>query len=100
MWFFLGFLFLFFFLFHLLRHPLQCPARLPDLVLGLVALLAVHLGQRRGQPPAGALHTGGGCLQIALQRGGFRAGWRWRLPLPLRFQKQLRRVQNAFPHQP
>jgi len=62
MWFFLGFLFLL----HLLRHPLQCPARLPDLLLGLVALLAIHFRQCRGQPPAGALHDGRRRLQVAL----------------------------------
>jgi hypothetical protein len=85
------------FLFHLLRHPLQRQARLPDLALRLVSLLAIHFGQRYVQPPAGALHTGGDCLQIALQRG--RLGDRRRRWLSLRFQKQLRRGEDALAHQ-
>jgi len=82
---------LFFLLFHSLRHPLQFAPCLSDPVVHLVQLLAVHLRQGFGEPPAGAFNDGHRHLQIALQRRGLcrgrlcRWGGRWRLPL--RFQK-------------
>ncbi|MBL8231938.1 MAG: hypothetical protein JNL98_25805 [Bryobacterales bacterium] len=62
MGFFLGFLVLF----HALCHPVQFPARFSDLLLRLLALLAVHLSQCRGEPPAGTFDDGCRRLQIAL----------------------------------
>jgi hypothetical protein len=53
-------------------------------------------GGLAGQPPMGAVHNRSNHLQIADQFGaGSRRSLLWRLPL--RFEKQRRIVQNAFP---
>ena len=79
-----------------LRHAVEFMARVFDLLLRLFQLLAVHLRERYDEPPVGALHDGGRHFQIARERGGLGGGRR--LWLPLRFQKQLRRVEDALAH--
>ena len=75
------------------RHSVQFPARVFDLALRLFLLRASHLRQGFGEPPAGAMQDGNRHLQIALQSGRSRlGGWR----LPLRFQKQFRRGEDAL----
>ena len=59
------------------------------------ALLAIQFQRRRaGQPPLRAVHDGGQHLQIA-QQFGSGLGRGFLLRLPLRFEKQLRRIQDA-----
>jgi hypothetical protein len=66
-----------------------------DLLAGPFALLSIHFhGCRAGQSPMRAVHDSRHHLQIAQHfcgclGGGFRF-------LPLRFEKQLRRIQEAF----
>ncbi len=60
------------------------------------ALLAIQFQRRRaGQPPLRAVHDGGQHLQIA-QQFGSGLGRGFLLRLPPRFEKQLRRIQDAF----
>ncbi len=60
------------------------------------ALLAIQFQRRRPrQPPVRAVHDGGQHLQIA-QQFGSGPGRGFLLRLPLRFEKQLRRIQDAF----
>jgi hypothetical protein len=60
------------------------------------ALLAIQVQHRSaGQSPLRTVHDGGQHLQIAEQFGtSFGRGFLQ--PLPLRFEKQLRRIQDAF----
>jgi hypothetical protein len=67
-----------------------------DLPARHFALLAIQLrGCRPRQSPLGAVHDGGQHLQIA-QQFGSGSGRGFLLRLPLRFEKQLRRIQDAF----
>jgi hypothetical protein len=60
------------------------------------ALLAIQVQRRRaGQPPLRAIYDGGQHFQIAEQFGSS-FGRGFLQPLPLRFEKQLRRIQDAF----
>jgi len=66
-----------------------------DLLACRFALLAIQLrGCRPGQSPLGAVHDHGHHLQIAQHLGGCGGGGLQFLPL--RFEKQLRRIQDAF----
>ena len=77
-------------------HPAEIPTRLLNLGSRLFQALAVHFSQRHIDPPASPLQDGGCHIQIARQRGGLGGGGRLRLAL--RFQKQLRRRENALAH--
>jgi hypothetical protein len=48
------------------RHPAEFPACAFDPVLRLLLLLAVHLRQGFGEPPAGAVQDRNNHFQIAL----------------------------------
>ncbi len=66
-----------------------------DLLACHFALLSIQFhGRRPGQPPLRAVHDGGHHLQIAQQFGGCGGGGFYFLPL--RFEKQLGSIQNAF----
>jgi hypothetical protein len=66
-----------------------------DLLVRGFALLPIQLrGLRPRQPPMGAVHDGGHHLQITQQFRG--CGGRGFHFLPLRLEKQLWRIQNAF----
>jgi len=69
-----------------------------DLALGIVLLRRAHLRQCFRQPAAGTPQNGGGHFQIALERG--RLGCFRRRRSPLRFEKQLRRSEQALAHRP
>ena len=61
-----------------------------------IALLDVQFrSTRTGQPPLRSVHDRGHHLQIAYQFGAGR-GRRFLRRLPLRFEKQLGIIQNAF----
>ena len=66
-----------------------------DLPACQFALLWIHFhGRRAGQPLLRAVHDGGHYFQVAQQFGGCGGGG---IPcLPLRFEKQLRRIQDAL----
>ena len=66
-----------------------------DLASRLVALTAIHLRRRAGQPLVGPVHDRRHHLQIAPQFGGWRRSRR-RFQVPLRFQKQLGLIEKAF----
>ena len=73
-----------------------------DLMLGRIALLAIHFYSRgSGQTPLCTVHDGGHHIQIADQ---FSASWgalwarSFLAGLPLRFEEQFRGVQDAFAH--
>ena len=69
-----------------------------DLLPRGLSLLAVDFGSGRARQPAGgAVHDGQRHLQIAQQfgAGGCGLGFRW----PLRFEKQLRLVENSLADQ-
>jgi hypothetical protein len=60
------------------------------------ALLAIQIGRRRaGQTPLRAIHDRRHHFQIAYQFGAS-PGWSFFLRLPLRFEKQVGSIQNAF----
>jgi hypothetical protein len=67
-----------------------------DLLACPFGLLSIQFdGRPAGQPAMRAVHDGGDHFQIAPQFGG--CGGR-RFPfLPLRLEKQLRRIQDALP---
>jgi hypothetical protein len=67
-----------------------------DLSPRVFALAVIHAGV--GNPPAGSVHNRHHHLQIA-QQGGRRRGARRRFQLPLRFEKQIWLVENAFANQ-
>ena len=64
-----------------------------DLTARVFTLAAIHSGA--GNPLAGPVHDRYHHLQIAHQGGGLRRR-RCRLHLALRFEKQLRLLENAF----
>jgi hypothetical protein len=67
-----------------------------DLASRGFALLAIQIGRRHaGQTPLRAVHDRRHHFQIAQQFGGYGGGGGFHL-LPLRFEKQLRRSQNAL----
>ena len=67
-----------------------------DLMPSGFALLAIQLHRRRaGQPPLSAVHDCRYHFQIAQQLGSGR-GRSFLLCLPMRFEKQLGIIQNAF----
>ena len=76
-----------------LLQPVQFAPRAFQLALRLFLLLAVHLRQGFGEPPAGAFEEGHRHLQIALECGRGRPGGG---RLPLRFQKQFRFSEDAL----
>jgi hypothetical protein len=72
------------------------PLNTIDLLPRGFAWLAIQLTRgRAGQSPMSAVHDGGHHLQIA-QQFGARRGRNFRLLLPLRFEEQLRLIQNAL----
>jgi len=75
------------------RHPVEFPARAFDLAFRLFLLRAGHLRQGFGQSPAGSMQDGNRHLQIALEFAGSRCCGR---RLPLGFQEQIRRGENAL----
>jgi hypothetical protein len=66
-----------------------------DLLARHVALLSIHFQSRRtGQPSMSAVHNRGHHLQIAQQFGAYGGGgFHFQ---PLRFEKQLRLIEDAF----
>jgi len=67
-----------------------------DLALGIVLLRRAHLRQCFRQPAAGTPQKGRGHFQIALECGRVLCLRRRRSPL--RFEKQLRRGEQALAH--
>jgi len=67
-----------------------------DLMPRGFGLLVVQLhGGGARQPPLRAVHNRHHHFQVAQQLGGG-AGWSFLLHLPLRFEKQFRRVENTL----
>lgn len=67
-----------------------------DLVPRGFALLVIQLrGRRTSQPPLRAVHNRHHDLQVAQQLGA-NPGGSFLLRLPLRFEKQLGIIENAF----
>jgi len=86
------------FLSDLLRHSLEFPACVGDVALGGVLLCRAHLRQRFRQPAPGAPQNGHGHFQITLECGRLSC-LRRRCP-SLRFEKQLRRGEQALADRP
>jgi hypothetical protein len=66
--------------------------------LGVVQLRRTHLRHRFRQPAVGTPQNGRGHFQITLECGRLRRLYRRRPPL--RFEKQLRRGEQALAHRP
>jgi hypothetical protein len=83
-------------LFDSLRQTTQLMACLLGLPQHRFALRSVHLCHRRaGQPAMSAVHNRHHHLQIAHQLRG-RPRWSFRFRLPLRFEEQIRCIEDAF----
>ncbi len=76
--------------FELLAHALELSLHALDLAPGALALPPIQL-RGAGQPPLGAIHDRCRHLQIAQQFGMRRLAL-----LPLRFEEQLRLLQQPF----
>jgi hypothetical protein len=84
-------------LFDSLRQTAQLTARLLSLLQHRFAFRGIHLcHSRAGQPAMRAVHKRHHHLQIAHELRGARRRWSFRLRLPLRFEEQIRRIENAL----